>query len=848
MGLPTVMESTRPHDLPRLLHADDRWLRDLSRRLLRDTSLAEDAVQETWLSVLRSPPSRTNSREDGNPVSRGFLATALRNVISKMRRGESRRRARETAYASRANPSAPSPLRGVIEQLELRRVILDAVLEMPPPYRDVLLRRFYEDHSVAAIAQDESVPVATVKTRLRRAEEMLAAKLDAQANQDRGTYLPALIAIARPTLGPALLSTLAGVVTMAMKQKVVFVVVALLVGAAGYVLFDSMGRSGGAAHESTAARAPDAILEPPTVGGSAPQLPPAERAAVPTGERVAEAPKPSASVATKRLEGQVFDVQGKPFPRAQLAFQQTNVHDAPPVKFESDAAGRFAAEIPKSAAGVVDGIDPAFSTLYQGVVQVAPQQIAPAVVLAPRIQLAGNVVDHDGEAIGGASLQVEIPRTFRDSIPVPTENTRQSWISATAGKDGRFALVSVPLVAGSRMIVEATGYPTLVTEAPGASDGTLRYVLERPAAGDKDRVRGQVVDDFGVPVEGARVMLGMAFDRSDERGFFDLDKKQAYKAGAIRAIREGSTPAEMKWPLDPPSDFVTLKLGPPSVSIRGIVRYADGTPANEVSVQTAELDVLGFFEGQMLSAEEFSGGYRHSVETDASGSFELRGLSRKSYVLRIVSTTRGFAYRTPPIVADGPITTIDLPKDLGFDKVRGRIVDRHGDAIANALVGIEVTFWRASYLGSVNASNNVIGTVHSGADGRFVLTDVPRLEARISASSESILPIAIPIPSDAGEREIEIVAERRCHFLLELPANDPATYFTAQDEQGKTLDLTIEQSGETKISSSQTLTAGRSGVVIVSDRATTFVLYKDQKELRRISVALKPGETTTVRG
>ena len=49
------------------------WLRDLALNLVRDPSLADDLVQETWVAALaeRSAPVRS---------SRAFLATVVRRL------------------------------------------------------------------------------------------------------------------------------------------------------------------------------------------------------------------------------------------------------------------------------------------------------------------------------------------------------------------------------------------------------------------------------------------------------------------------------------------------------------------------------------------------------------------------------------------------------------------------------------------------------------------------------------------------------------------------------------------------------------------------------------------------
>lgn len=64
-----------------LAHAD--WLRVLASHVVRGEEEAEDALQDTWMAVLRAPPDR------GRPA-RPWLAEVMRNFV---RRSARRRQA-----------------------------------------------------------------------------------------------------------------------------------------------------------------------------------------------------------------------------------------------------------------------------------------------------------------------------------------------------------------------------------------------------------------------------------------------------------------------------------------------------------------------------------------------------------------------------------------------------------------------------------------------------------------------------------------------------------------------------------------------------------------------------------
>ena len=170
--------------------ADDRWIQGLAGSLIRDGSEAEDALQETRLALLRSPPPRL---ADPRP----WLARVVLNFLRKRRRGEARRKRREHLVARR-EPLDASP-QEAIERVELRQQLLEEVLALREPYRSTLVLRFFEDLRLQSIAASEGVPVNTVKTRLARALGMLRRRLDARYGGNK-----AWVVLLLPCIAPSL--------------------------------------------------------------------------------------------------------------------------------------------------------------------------------------------------------------------------------------------------------------------------------------------------------------------------------------------------------------------------------------------------------------------------------------------------------------------------------------------------------------------------------------------------------------------------------------------------------------------------------------------------------------------
>ncbi len=137
--------------------------------MLHDPHTADDAAQDTWLASLGAGSG--SGLLDG--LSRGWLATVVRNFALQTLRGRQRRlrREQEVARGGSIDPEAPTFAPELIARVQA------AVAALPDDYRAVVRLRFFEDRMPMVIADTLGVPVETVRTRLKRAVQRLRATL-----------------------------------------------------------------------------------------------------------------------------------------------------------------------------------------------------------------------------------------------------------------------------------------------------------------------------------------------------------------------------------------------------------------------------------------------------------------------------------------------------------------------------------------------------------------------------------------------------------------------------------------------------------------------------------------------
>lgn len=142
-------------------------------RVGRDAALAEDVVQETFSQAL----ARAADFDAARGSMAAWLTTLSRNVIRDQLRAH-RRGSELAATWERIDTSlgqvfaamADVPLPGdVVDRSETRDLVHMAIANLPPQYRAVLERKYFDDASLAVVAQELGVTEDAAKSLLARA-------------------------------------------------------------------------------------------------------------------------------------------------------------------------------------------------------------------------------------------------------------------------------------------------------------------------------------------------------------------------------------------------------------------------------------------------------------------------------------------------------------------------------------------------------------------------------------------------------------------------------------------------------------------------------------------------------
>ena len=142
-----------------------------ARRMVGNSETAEDVVQEAFLRMARNGPQAL----EGESARRWLFVVARNLCLSHFRRSVAHP---EEPLDACPEVPAPGPNPSETAQTaERSRWIADAVAQLPPPMREVVILREYEGMNYAQIAEIAGCSLGTVRSRLARAREELGKRL-----------------------------------------------------------------------------------------------------------------------------------------------------------------------------------------------------------------------------------------------------------------------------------------------------------------------------------------------------------------------------------------------------------------------------------------------------------------------------------------------------------------------------------------------------------------------------------------------------------------------------------------------------------------------------------------------
>jgi protocatechuate 3,4-dioxygenase beta subunit len=397
--------------------------------------------------------------------------------------------------------------------------------------------------------------------------------------------------------------------------------------------------------------------------------------------------------------------------------------------------GRFALSLPPSTQRRrLIAVRPGLSLGVSAWLEPTPSRRETTVVVSTDLHLNGQVLNEDGEPVGGVGVAAVTAGRLNDVVSTASyrpPRSRVHYLYRTA-PDGTFEL---PLIAGQYdLIFERSGYLLeSVVNVSVKKDGVpVLATLHRPVT-----LAGRVLRSDGEPI--ARTELSAIGENSDKRntrtdedGRFRVTnlRKGPYEVKAV----DLESKAEASVGAVAPGPELVIVL-PETFTVTGrVVDQVTGKPIPGAEVHPLAADRLDMQDLQ--------------VTTDDDGRFEVKGLEAGRY--HLVVKAKGYVKEETREVNVGcgfAPEDLEIALDPGL-QLAGQVVDESGNLVPGATVeaiGLDHRGWRED-------EHNVLAEGLSDPSGLFSLRGLEPSEILLKAKKEGMAPDSQVVKID-GDRD-----------------------------------------------------------------------------------------------
>ena len=152
-----------------LYAAHARPLRSYVQRFCPDRASADDIVQETFIRAWRHLPQLTS----GDHPVRPWLFRVARNLLI-----DADRAARSRPVTARTSATERGRDDIGLDQVLDQQIVADALQQLSPAHRAVLVETFYRGRTPAKVARQLGIPDSTARSRLHYALKALRRQLE----------------------------------------------------------------------------------------------------------------------------------------------------------------------------------------------------------------------------------------------------------------------------------------------------------------------------------------------------------------------------------------------------------------------------------------------------------------------------------------------------------------------------------------------------------------------------------------------------------------------------------------------------------------------------------------------
>ena len=854
------MEATPMTTLDALLENMD-FARALARRLVGDAAAADDLVQDAVLEAAQHPAAVRSSQK-------GLVATILRRGAGRRHRENSHRAAREEDAARQESTASAADL---VLAAERQRDVVNAVIGLEEPYREVVLLRFFEGLAPREIVDRTGRSPAAVKKQLSRGLGMLRAQLETSYGsgaQWAVALVPLLGSDVASIVGATAVAAKSGATAAAAWGGGAKPLASLpastaklwLIGtvAAASVVLIALGRMGTNEPDPSAnvSAAVPGLASPPIDDGAALAEPTTrldQRGdAAPADEHPGllagahdENPMEAVAMETKTATVRLYGADGKPIRNQPVRWSADRGGTVVEQNTSTDALGELAlslAAFESPIGGDWEVAGRAYDILSSHRAEGQPTSL----LIGPAVRVSVDVTDENGTPVEGAHVQVHRAAAqtlqLRGELAAMFRSPMSRFPRGASG--GPYDLGWIPAGNLCRIHVEAEGFRRFSCIAPVEDTLGLPVVLKRETA--RPMLGGYVRDRGGNDVEGAKVYCQYGRATTDAYGEFTLPCPKVGRVYGdpflvVKSKDGRMARVESKTVLDAVAeDTPYLEVVLPDVMAELIIklRTHGGQPARGYRALVFDGTRTDSQSAVMEQASFGSDPERAGVPVGEDGVTVISGLFDRPYRIRFVDPATLAIFDTEPLPPGEDAHEISLPEALVHPVVTGIVRDVTGAPVPGAKIIIQSDIAAPGHPKSMHMSRS---DARSDEHGRFTLDNVSMAGARLTAHDGGDMQVNlvyVPVTSTRTSYELSML---RYHEVAWTIADPDITGVVAVNAAGERIDSIGTDVGST--SSAQVHRRGDSGqfpALRVDQRATGFELLRRDQPAERVPAHFGP--------
>ena len=163
------------HAFDVLVNRYRRAMLTVAQKIVRNPTDAEDVVQDALLRAFEALPQLTDLNRFG-----AWLHSITRNRALRYYRNSNRYQPQEDMepHLNRVSDTSAADPAHIVESESTQQAVRDAIQRMPSDYQAVVELYYWAEMPQKRMAEFLSLPLTTVKWRLRKAKEMLKTNLE----------------------------------------------------------------------------------------------------------------------------------------------------------------------------------------------------------------------------------------------------------------------------------------------------------------------------------------------------------------------------------------------------------------------------------------------------------------------------------------------------------------------------------------------------------------------------------------------------------------------------------------------------------------------------------------------